>query len=71
MPANAPSFFFVDIQNDQLAALRAIVRAQPGVQDMHQVPSLRARIVAVNGVPAEQAVTHTRNRLGAARRPRA
>ena len=28
--------------------------AQPGVADMQQVPSLRARIVAVNGVPADQ-----------------
>jgi putative ABC transport system permease protein len=57
LPANAPSFFFVDIQNDQLPRFEAIVRAQPGVQDLHQVPSLRARIVAVKGVPAEQAVT--------------
>jgi putative ABC transport system permease protein len=57
LPNNAPSFFFVDIQNDQLPRFEAIVRAQPGVRDMHQVPSLRARIVAVKGVPAEQAVT--------------
>jgi putative ABC transport system permease protein len=57
LPANAPSFFFVDIQNDQLPRFEAIVRAQPGVQDMHQVPSLRARIVAVKGVPADQVVS--------------
>ncbi|HEY0184764.1 MAG TPA: FtsX-like permease family protein, partial [Rhodopila sp.] len=57
LPANAPSFFFVDIQNDQLPRFEAIVRAQPGVEEMHQVPSLRARVVAVNGVPAEQTVT--------------
>jgi putative ABC transport system permease protein len=57
LPTNAPSFFFVDIQNDQLPRFEAIVRAQPGVADMHQVPSLRARIVAIKGVPAEQAVT--------------
>jgi putative ABC transport system permease protein len=57
LPSDAPSFFFIDIQNDQLPRFEAIVRAQPGVQDMHQVPSLRARIVAVKGVPAEQAVT--------------
>jgi putative ABC transport system permease protein len=54
LPANAPSFFFVDIQNSQLPRFESLVRAQPGVEDMHQVPSLRARIVAVNGVPAEQ-----------------
>jgi putative ABC transport system permease protein len=57
LPSNAPSFFFVDIQNDQLARFDAIVRARPGVQELHQVPSLRARIVAVKGVPAENAVT--------------
>lgn len=54
MPANAPSFFFVDIQNDQLPRFESLVRAQPGVQDLQQVPSLRARVVSVNGVPAEQ-----------------
>jgi putative ABC transport system permease protein len=57
LPTNAPSFFFVDIQNDQLARFKSIVQAQPGVQDMHEVPSLRARVVAVKGIPAEQAVT--------------
>jgi putative ABC transport system permease protein len=57
LPANAPSFFFVDIQNDQLARFKTLVQAQPGLQDMHEVPSLRARVVAVKGVPAEQAVT--------------
>jgi len=54
LPANAPSFFFVDIQNSQLPQFESLVRAQPGVQDLQQVPSLRARIVAVNGVPADQ-----------------
>jgi putative ABC transport system permease protein len=54
LPANAPSFFFVDIQNSQLPQLESLVRAQPGVQDLQQVPSLRARIVAVKGVPADQ-----------------
>jgi putative ABC transport system permease protein len=57
LPRNAPSFFFVDIQNDQLSRFQAIVGGQPGVRELHQVPSLRARIVAVKGVPAESAVT--------------
>jgi putative ABC transport system permease protein len=57
LPSNAPSFFFVDIQNDQLSRFEAIVRGQAGAQDMHEVPSMRARIVAVKGVPAEQAET--------------
>ena len=54
MPANAPSFYFVDIQNDQLARFTAIVQGSPGTSDLKQVPTLRARVVAVNGVPAEQ-----------------
>jgi putative ABC transport system permease protein len=54
LPANAPSFFFVDIQDSQLPRFESLVQAQPGVAEMRQVPSLRARIVAVNGVPADQ-----------------
>lgn len=57
LPANAPSFFFVDIQSDQLPAFQKIVAAQPGNPEMHEVPSLRARVVAVKGVLAEEAVT--------------
>jgi putative ABC transport system permease protein len=54
LPANAPSFFFVDIQDSQLPRFEALVHAQPGVEEMREVPSMRARIVAVNGVPADQ-----------------
>ena len=57
LPSNAPSFFFIDIQNDQLQRFEAVVREQPGVEAIHQVPSLRARIVAVKGVPVDQVVT--------------
>ena len=57
LPVDAPSFFFVDIQDNQLARFETLVRGQPGVEDMHQVPSMRARIVALNGVPIEQVHT--------------
>ncbi len=57
LPINAPSFFFIDIQNDQLSRFEAVVHAQPGVQDLHQVPSLRARVVAVKGIPVGRVVT--------------
>jgi putative ABC transport system permease protein len=53
MPANAPSFFFVDVQNDQIEAFRRLLAGQKGVRDFQEVPSLRARVVAVNGVPAD------------------
>jgi len=55
VPKDAPSFFFIDIQNDQMARFEKIVGAQSGVSDLHSMPSLRARVVSLNGVPAEQA----------------
>lgn len=60
MPANAPSFFFVDIQNEQLPRFEALAKTPPtgtGVSDVRSVPSLRARVVAVNGVLAEEVRT--------------
>jgi putative ABC transport system permease protein len=54
LPANAPSFFFVDIQDEQLVRFEQIARASRGVEDIQRVPSMRARIVAVKGVPADQ-----------------
>jgi putative ABC transport system permease protein len=54
LPEAAPSFFFIDIQNTQLAQFEQIVHAIPGTSDLHQVPSLRARIVSLKGVPVDQ-----------------
>ena len=54
MPRDAPSFFFVDIQPEQVARFRSILAAIPGVRDVADVPSLRARLVSVAGVPADQ-----------------
>lgn len=54
LPEAAPSFFFIDIQNDEMARFRQILAAQDGVRKFDEVPSLRARIVSVDGVPAEQ-----------------
>ncbi len=54
MPSNAPTFFFVDIQGNQLDRFEGILAKQPGAGQVETVPSLRARIVSVNGVPADQ-----------------
>ena len=54
MPQTAPSFFFIDIQNDQLDRFRSIVSATPGISGLHVVPSLRARLVSLRGVPVDQ-----------------
>ncbi|HYZ61047.1 MAG TPA: FtsX-like permease family protein [Acetobacteraceae bacterium] len=54
IPQAAPTFFFIDVQNDQLDRFKQILATQPGVERVDEVPSLRARIVSVDGVPADQ-----------------
>ncbi len=39
LPQEAPSFFFIDIQNEQLARFDAIVRGQPGATDLRPCPA--------------------------------
>ncbi|MGG5821149.1 ABC transporter permease [Falsiroseomonas sp. HW251] len=56
LPRAAPSFFFIDIQNEQARDFDRLALAQQGVEELKRVPSLRARVVAVDGVPAEQVV---------------
>jgi putative ABC transport system permease protein len=54
MPAQAPSFFFIDIQPDQIPAFDALVGGFGGVSELQRVPMLRGRITAMNGVPADK-----------------
>ncbi len=54
LPTNAPSFFFVDIQNTQMDVFRNVIAQEKGVTDMAEVPSLRARMVSVSGTPADK-----------------
>jgi len=60
MPAEAPAFFFLDIQHTDRDAFRKEISAIPGVKSVESVPSLRGRIVAVHGVPAEKAIVDKR-----------
>ena len=53
LPADAPSFFFIDLQDEQLPRFEAIAR-EAGAFDIQHAPNLRARVVAVNGVPASE-----------------
>ncbi len=55
LPAEAPAFFFIDIQPDQLAGFAETVRATPGAR-FDQVPMMRGRITKLNGVPVEDAL---------------
>ena len=54
IPSEAPAFFFIDIQPDQLDPFLKTVQAIPGVGAVEHLPSLRGRIVKVNGRPVEQ-----------------
>ena len=54
IPAKAPSFFVLDIPNDQKDAFADVVaRTAPGARTVI-VPSLRGPVTAVNGVAAEK-----------------
>ena len=50
----APAYFFLDIQPDQLPGFADLVGATPGAR-FTQVPMLRGRIAAINGVPVDTA----------------
>jgi putative ABC transport system permease protein len=54
LPSDAPTFFFVDIQGNQLDRFEGILAKQPGAGQVEAVPSLRARIVSVNGIAADK-----------------
>jgi putative ABC transport system permease protein len=54
IPAEAPAFFFIDIQPDELAGFADIVRRIPGAR-FTEVPMMRGRITRLNGVPVERA----------------
>ena len=54
LPAHAPSFFFVDIQQNQIAPFTKLVSGFAGTEDFNATPMLRARIVKLKGVPVDQ-----------------
>ena len=55
LPETAPAFFFIDIQPDQVEAFDRTVAEVPGSGALRRVPTLRGRIVRINGVPVEEA----------------
>jgi putative ABC transport system permease protein len=59
IPQDAPSFFFIDIQPDQVESFSDTARSLAGQDaNLKLAPNLRARIVAVNGIEAERAVVN-------------
>ena len=53
LPDKAPSFYFVDILAADAETFDAFIRARVPRAALERVPMLRGRIVAANGVPAE------------------
>jgi putative ABC transport system permease protein len=54
LPQDAPSYFFVDIQNDQIDAFLDRTRNDPGVSRVESAPMLRGVITRINGEPARE-----------------
>ena len=54
LPEEAPGFYFIDIQPDQIEAFDELVQSIPGTSDLQRVPMLRGRISAVNGKTPDQ-----------------
>ncbi len=54
LPSRAPSYFFVDIQGDQIEGFREKLAANPAVQGVESAPMLRGIITQINGVDARE-----------------
>lgn len=54
LPTRAPSFFFVDIQRDQMPDFSARLDSDKGVTRVDAAPMLRGIISEINGQPAAQ-----------------
>lgn len=54
LPDKAPSYFFIDIQPDQVAGFDQAVHRMDAKAELQRTPMLRGRITAVNGVPSEK-----------------
>lgn len=52
LPEMAPTYFFIDIQRDQLPAFRARVEDDPGVTRVETAPILRGFVTRINDRPA-------------------
>ncbi|MEO1191688.1 MAG: FtsX-like permease family protein [Pseudomonadota bacterium] len=54
LPQDAPTFYFIDIQNEQTAAFDELVGSFPEASLSERVPMLRGRITAVDGTPVPE-----------------
>ncbi|MFN3844355.1 MAG: ABC transporter permease [Paracoccaceae bacterium] len=54
LPERAPSYFFVDIQPDQIDGFLARVTEDPAVSKVESAPMLRGVVTQINGRPARE-----------------
>lgn len=54
LPKVAPTYFFVDIQTDQLDGFNARLASDPGVSKVQTAPMMRGVITQINGRPARE-----------------
>ncbi|MDD9717625.1 drug:proton antiporter [Dinoroseobacter sp. PD6] len=54
LPNDAPSYFFVDIQPDQIGDFLSRTRGDPAVRRVDSAPMLRGVITRINGEPARE-----------------
>lgn len=54
LPERAPSYFFVDIQNDQIGDFLAQMAADTAVRDVQTAPMLRGVVSRINDRPARE-----------------
>jgi putative ABC transport system permease protein len=54
IPERAPSFFFIDIQPDQVATFDKVIASVPGSELVQRLPTLRGRVAMINGTSADE-----------------
>ncbi len=54
LPDVAPSYFFVDIQKDQIAGYTERLKSDPSVSRIQSAPMLRGIITKINDIPARE-----------------
>lgn len=60
LPDDAPAFFFLDIQPAQKELFQKTILSVPSTRNLVMMPNLRGRLVAVNDIPAENALRDKR-----------
>jgi putative ABC transport system permease protein len=56
LPAKAPSFFFIDLQDAEVPPFLAMVKGNPAVSKVETAPMLRGLLTRINGVNARDVV---------------